>query len=129
MNRNIFSSGKMALLMFFCLTVGCSHSPRSVFSKQNITPWCIVPFDAKQRNPEDRAKMLRDLGFNTLAYDWRDVNITEFDEEVIQLKKHGIRMTAFWWSGGLPKSEDELKTSERMNMQIDFLRRNSLKLG
>ncbi|MDQ1296806.1 MAG: hypothetical protein QG611_785 [Bacteroidota bacterium] len=72
--------------------------------------------------------MLHRLGFSTLAYDWRDVNIAEFDEEVIQLNKHGIKMTAFWWSGGLPKSEDELKASERMNMQIDFLKRNSLKL-
>jgi len=128
MNRIIISSGKITLLMIFYVTVGCSHSTRSIFSKENITPWCIVPFDAKQRNPEDRAEMLRQLGFSTLAYDWRDVNISEFDEEVIQLKKHAIRMTAFWWSGGLPKSEQELKASERMNMQIDFLKRNSLKL-
>jgi len=128
MNRIIISSGKIALLMIFCLTAGCSHSTRSLFSKENLTPWCIVPFDAEQRNPEDRAEMLRQLGFSTLAYDWRDVNIPEFDEEVIQLKKHGIRMTAFWWSGGLPKDEEELKGSERMNLQLDFLKRNSLKL-
>ena len=94
----------------------------------NITPWCIVPFDAKQRNPGERAEMLQRLGFRTMAYDWRDANIPEFDEEVAQLKKHGIAMTAFWWSGGLPTSLYELRESERMNMQLDFIKRNKLNL-
>ena len=116
------------LLVIFCFTVFCSQSNNSIFSKENITAWCIVPFDAKQRNPQERAKMLQRLGIKTLAYDWRDVNISEFDEELIQLKKYGIKMTAFWWSGGIPVSENEMKTSERMNMQLDFFKRNSLNL-
>jgi sugar phosphate isomerase/epimerase len=95
---------------------------------ENLTAWCIVPFDAKQRNPQERAEMLQGLGFKTMAYDWRDVNIPEFDEEVEQLKKLGIKMTAFWWGGGLPLNEDALKESERMNMQINFFKRNSLNL-
>ena len=116
------------LLVIFCFTVFCSQSNNSIFSKENITAWCIVPYDAKQRNPQERAKMLQRLGIKTLAYDWRDVNISEFDEELIQLKKYGIKMTAFWWSGGIPVSENEMKTSERMNMQLDFFKRNSLNL-
>jgi len=127
MNKNIQFS-ILIVLILFCCTVFCSQPKKSVFSKENITAWCVVPFDAKQRNPQERAEMLQGLGFKTLAYDWRDVNIPEFDEEVTQLKNHGIKMTVFWWSGGFPLSEDELRASERMNMQINFFKRNSLNL-
>jgi len=128
MNKSFLFMSKIILLLILCFATGCSHQHKSLFSKENITPWCIVPFDVKQRTPQARAEMLQRLGFSKLAYDWRDVNIPEFDEEVAQLKKHGIRMTAFWWNGGLPANENELKASERMNMQIDFLKRNSLNL-
>jgi sugar phosphate isomerase/epimerase len=127
MNNNIQFSIPIVLILF-CCTVSCSQPKTSVFSKENITAWCIVPFDAKQRNPRERAEMLQDLEFKTMAYDWRDANISEFDEEVAQLKKHGINMTAFWWSGSFPLNEDELSASERMNMQINFFKRNSLNL-
>jgi len=126
MHKFILSTGKTLLLMVFCLNIGYAQPSKSTFSKENITPWCIVPFDAKKRNPRERAEMLRDLGFKTVAYDWRDSNIPEFDEEIIQLKKHGIKMTAFWWAGGLPVSESELKNSEKMTLQIDFFKRNNL---
>lgn len=127
MNNNIQFLIPIVLIPF-CFTVFCSQPKKSVFSKENLTAWCIVPFDAKQRNPQERAEMLQGLGFKTMAYDWRDANITEFDEEVAQLKKHGIKMTAFWWSGGFPLNEDELRASERMNLQINFFKRNSLNL-
>ena len=128
MHKTVVSLGKMIIIMILCLNTGFSQPDRSIFFKKNLTPWCIVPFDSKQRTPLERAEMLRRLGFNTMAYDWRDVNIPEFDEEIIQLKKHVIKMTAFWWDGGLPASEMELKASERMNMQFDFFKRNSLNL-
>ncbi|MBE0652758.1 MAG: TIM barrel protein [Bacteroidales bacterium] len=128
LSKNITLSGWIVLTIIYCLNTTCSGPEKSVFSKENITPWCIVPFDAKQRNPRERAEMLERLGLKTLAYDWRENNISEFDEEIIQLKKHGISMTAFWWAGGLPQSEEELKASEIMNIQLDFLKRNALNL-
>lgn len=128
MNKHIFFAAKIIILAIIYLNIGCSKEEKSVFSKENITPWCIVPFDAKKRNPQERAEMLRNLGFKTLAYDWRDANIPEFDEEIIQLKKHDIKMTAFWWSGGLPATEEKLRESEKFNMQMDFFTRNSLHL-
>ncbi len=116
------------MLILFSIIGSCSQPSESVFSKDNIVPWCIVPFDARQRSPSERAEMLRDLGFKSLAYDWRDNNIPEFDEEIRQLNKNDIRMAAFWWSGGLPQNEEVLKSSERMKVQLDFFRRNSLNL-
>jgi sugar phosphate isomerase/epimerase len=128
MNKFMPFSGGLMLLMIIGFSNISSQTTKSVFSKENITPWCVVPFDAKKRNPEERAEMLHRLGFKTFAYDWRNNNIPEFDEEVAQLKKYGITMTAFWWTGGLPENLDALKRSETMKMQIDFFIRNNLKL-
>ncbi|MCH8328710.1 MAG: hypothetical protein IID15_09360 [Candidatus Marinimicrobia bacterium] len=68
----------------------------SPFRKNNLFAWCIVPFDAKKRNPEERARMLASLGTKGLAYDWRNEHIPEFDAEIDALNRHGIDLTAFW---------------------------------
>ncbi|MEN8227292.1 MAG: hypothetical protein ABFS38_03990 [Bacteroidota bacterium] len=96
--------------------------------KDNLTAWCIVPFDAKERNPEERAEMLQRLGIQSIAYDWRDKHIPEFDEEISQLAKHHIEMTFFWWRGGLPGSPETLSETEIMQTQLDFFMRNNLEL-
>jgi quinoprotein glucose dehydrogenase len=76
-----------------------THSAPAVFSKSNLVAWCIVPFDAKKRGPEERAQMLDRLGIRRLAYDYRAEHIPTFDTEVETMKRHGIEFTA-WWSPG-----------------------------
>ena len=76
---------------------GASSSARpSVFSKDNLVAWCIVPFDAKQRGPKERAEMLSRLGIKRIAYDWRDQHVPEWDEELTQYEAHGIELVGFW---------------------------------
>jgi hypothetical protein len=67
-----------------------------LFARTNLVAWCIVPFDAKKRGPEERAVMLERLGIKRLAYDWRAEHIPTFDAEMVALKKRGIEFTAFW---------------------------------
>lgn len=76
-------------------------SPDVLYRKDNLVAWCIVPFDAKKRNSADRAKMLKELGFSKFAYDWRDEHIPTFDEEIAQLRKNGVDLSAFWFPAGL----------------------------
>jgi hypothetical protein len=72
----------------------------SVFAKQNLVAWCIVPFDSMHRGPIDRARMLNGLGITKFAYDWRPEHIPTFDQELYALKQHNIKLQAFWhWSG------------------------------
>lgn len=66
------------------------------FRPDRLVAWCIVPFDARQRNPEQRAEMVRQLGMARVAYDWREKNVPEFEEEILQYQKHGIDYFAFW---------------------------------
>lgn len=67
-----------------------------VFARDNLVAWCIVPFDAKQRGPKERAEMLARLGVKRVAYDWRDHHVPQWDEELEQYKKHGIELVGFW---------------------------------
>ena len=78
------------------LVLGAAPSERLVFSRDNLVAWCIVPFDAKQRGPKERAEMLVRLGVRRIAYDWRDQHVPEWDEELNQYKSHGIELVGFW---------------------------------
>ncbi len=65
-------------------------------SKENLVAWCIVPFDAKQRGPAERAVMLKELGITRCAYDWRKEHVASFEQEIIEYQKQGIEFFAFW---------------------------------
>ena len=68
----------------------------SPFRKENLVAWCIVPFDARKRGPDERAQMLQRLGLKRLAYDFRAEHIPTFDREIDALERYGIELTAFW---------------------------------
>jgi hypothetical protein len=88
------------LLTFVCSTVQLAANDAKnsgdSFHRDKLVAWCIVPFDAKQRGPEARALMVRGLGMSRVAYDWRDVHVPTFEEEILQYKKHDIEFFAFW---------------------------------
>ena len=85
-----------ALLLPLGLDAASACAEESVLAKDNLVAWCIVPFDAKQRGPEERAEMLETLGITRLAYDWRENHISTFEEEILEMKKHDIEFFAFW---------------------------------
>src|SRR5262245_7683308 len=68
-----------------------------IFAQENLVAWCIVPFDAKKRGPEERAAMLKRLGFTKFAYDYRAEHVPTFDAEATSLRKQGIELTAWWF--------------------------------
>ncbi len=97
-------------------------APKSIFARDNLLAWCIVPFDAAHRGPVERAQMLKRLGITMLAYDWRDKDIPAFDQEVDALQEYGIKMQAIWLTSGPdPASE------KGVNAVLDLLKRRHLK--
>ncbi len=68
-----------------------------LFARENLIAWCIVPFDAKRRGPEDRAAMLVRLGFRRFAYDYRAEHIPTFAEEITACQRRGISIDAWWF--------------------------------
>jgi hypothetical protein len=83
------------------LVSGGAARAQDAFARSNLVAWCIVPFDAKKRGPEERAQMLERLGIKRLAYDYRAEHIPTFNAEVQAMKRHGIDFTAWWFPGAL----------------------------
>jgi quinoprotein glucose dehydrogenase len=80
---------------------GSAHLNTALFNHTNLVAWCIVPFDAKRRGPEERAAMLERLGFKMFAYDYRAEHIPTFDAEIEALERHHIQLLAWWFPTGL----------------------------
>jgi sugar phosphate isomerase/epimerase len=87
----------------------------SSWNRDRLVAWCIVPFDARHRGPAERATMVKSLGLTRVAYDWRDVNVPEFEEEIRQYQQHGIEFFAFW---GWHDSIEPLITKYGIHPQI-----------
>lgn len=92
---------KTISVFVLCLLLwGCSDkeavSPSTNFDTDQLIAWCIVPFDKLERSPSDRAAMLKRLGIQRVAYDWREKHVAEFEEEILAYKENGIEYFAFW---------------------------------
>src|SRR5688572_28317000 len=68
-----------------------------LFDRTNLVAWCIVPFDARKRGPDDRAAMMEKLGFKMFAYDYRAEHVPQWDAEMTALKRHNIQLLAWWF--------------------------------
>jgi sugar phosphate isomerase/epimerase len=93
-----------------CRSAGSNE--QLLFEKENLLAWCIVPFDADMRSPQERAEMLDDLGITHFAYDYRDEHIPSFREEIETLKDHHISLDAVWlWVD--PRWDEPLNSAGR----------------
>lgn len=98
---------------------GCmgKQTQEDLFDKEKLVAWCIVPFDANERSPEQRAAMLTELGLSALAYDYRDSHIPTFPDEIEVLKAYNIDLRAVWlWVD--PRQEDKLGKAGRSIFHI-----------
>ncbi|MEP6594850.1 MAG: TIM barrel protein [Ginsengibacter sp.] len=97
-----------------------------LFSQKNLLAWCTVPYDSKKRNSEERAVMLKELGFTSFAYDWRASDLPNMETEFATLKKYNIELKAiwFWVSGGKERLDDAnetiLRTLEKTNTKTEL---------
>ncbi|KAA0990387.1 sugar phosphate isomerase/epimerase family protein [Dyadobacter aurulentus] len=120
-------SPKTAAFVVKCIIIllllpGSSQAQNSIFRKDNLIAWCIVPFDSKNRGPVERAEMLNQLGITMLAYDWREKHIPEFDAEMEALKSHNIKLKAFWLYSGPNPENDKI-----LPIILDVLKRHNIK--
>ncbi|SMD16200.1 Sugar phosphate isomerase/epimerase [Pedobacter nyackensis] len=114
-------------LLFMLIGIGSKvfaqkKAKLAIYDKKNLIAWCIVPFDSKKRGPEERAEMLKKLGINKLAYDWRDEHIPVFDKELKVLKENNIKLQGFWFASGPNPEKDK-----NLQVILDMLKRNKAK--
>jgi putative heme-binding domain-containing protein len=96
-----------------------AEAEKRLFARDNLIAWCIVPFDSKNRAPEERAAMLQKLGFKHFAYDWRSEHIPTFDAEVLALRRHGVALDAFWVAPG--------ELNRESSIILELLKRHAIK--
>jgi sugar phosphate isomerase/epimerase len=112
----------ISLLAIACLlhsgSSACAAPGYDLFARTNLMAWCIVPFDAKKRGPEERAAMMEKLGFKHFAYDYRAEHIPQFDTEIAACRKHGVSLDAWWFPAVL---------NDEARLILDVLKRNKVK--
>jgi sugar phosphate isomerase/epimerase len=87
----------MMMILYSCSApTGGGYRDNGLFEIDNLVAWCIVPFDAMERTPEERAVMLDQLGFRRMAWDWRMEHIDLLPQEIEVLKNRNIELTAVW---------------------------------
>jgi len=91
------------LLLLLCICSAVNST--DLFEKSNLAAWCIVSFDAKKRNPEERAAMVAKMGLTKVAYDWRQQHLVEFEREILAYQKRSIESFASW--GAVPCTDGE----------------------
>src|SRR5690606_18318846 len=110
-------------IVFIVSVVQSSYGQKKgAFHKDNLVAWCIVPFDAMKRSPEERAAMLKEIGITRLAYDWREEHIPTFDAEFRALSNQGIKLEAFWLT-----ASRNAANNTHVKTVFDFLQRNQVK--
>ena len=128
-NRNIIGLALAILYISGCVgkIQGTKIKNDILFSQKNLLAWCIVPYDSKKRNSEERAVMLKELGFTSFAYDWREQDLPNMETEFTTLKKYNTRLKAvwFWVDGGTDQLLDEanetiLKTLAKTNTKTEL---------
>jgi sugar phosphate isomerase/epimerase len=101
MLRSTFFALIATTLLSFVAPVAAAPPPNvpgfDLFARDNLVAWCIVPFDARKRGPEERAAMLERLGFTHYAYDWRKEHLPSFEQEIDALARHHVELTAVWF--------------------------------
>ncbi len=88
-----------------------------LFARTNLIAWCIVPFDAKKRGPEERAAMMEKLGFKHFAYDYRAEHVSQFDAEIAACRRHGVSLDAWWFPAAM---------NDEARLILDVLKRNNV---
>ena len=84
-------------LAFPSVSLSGEGNALDLFARSNLVAWCIVPFDGAKRGPEARTEMLERLGFKLFAYDYRAEHVPTFDAEMEALKRHHVRLLAWWF--------------------------------
>jgi sugar phosphate isomerase/epimerase len=93
------SKSAVILLSFLAIASAfnsCDINKPVKLDMDNYYAWCIVPYDSKNRTPEQRIEMLKELGFKSYAYDWRTEHLPEMVDEFKLAIENDIQVNGVW---------------------------------
>ena len=93
-------SQKYHLLLFSLtlLVVGCTATSEPAIDPAGVSAWCIIGFDTKERTPEQRIELVKDLGINTYGYNRGKADYSKLETEFEMAVENDIDIhAAFVW--------------------------------
>jgi hypothetical protein len=116
LQRAVTAASIASALLWSTTTAWCSEVS-SLWTRDNVVAWEVAPYDSARRDPEERARMLRDQGVKYYAYlSTTDphgtsipINNSHFDAdaEIRAMQKHGIEVVAWYlWINTDEPAED-----------------------
>ena len=112
-------------VLFFFVQISMGQELNRIDIKDTY-PWCIVAYDSLERSPAQRIQMIKELGFNKYAYDWRDHHLNDTFAELKLATENNIDIISVWlW---LNAKRDSLNHLSKSNEQIfRIIERSNLK--
>ncbi len=119
---------RLIIVLLFSIIFGCEQNT-NIISIDNTFPWCIVAYDSLDRTPQERIKMMTEIGFTKYAYDWRDRHLVDSKNELILAQENGIEIISVWiWLNPKrdsvhklsPANENMFKIVEELNLETTF---------
>lgn len=100
-------------------SIGCTEEPNEI-KMDNLFAWCIIPYDAKERNTEERIAMLQKLGIGSYAIDWRGRHLDILADEITTARENNIEVEAMWlWIDKTNQPDSLNGTNERVLAAVD----------
>ncbi len=107
------------LFVMFTFLTSCFTPKKKSIDIQNYYPWCIVAYDSLERSPFERIDMMKELGFNKYAYDWRDRHLDDTAKELKLATENNIDVISVWlWLNTKRDSIDHLSPSNERLFDI-----------
>ena len=113
------------LFLTFLFLIGCKQNSKHI-GIENTCPWCIVAYDSLERTPEERIKMMKEIGFTKYAYDWRDNHLIDSKTELLLAQDNDIEILSVWlWLN--PKRDSIHKLSPANQKIFNIIKELNLK--
>lgn len=114
------SGSRIVLLFLFAFAFFCCSKPgNNPKEMDELYPWCIVAFDSAQRSPEARISMIKELGFEKYAYDWRDEHLKDMAKEIQLSKSNNIELVSVWmWLNAKRDSTHQFSEGNERMLQV-----------
>ncbi len=100
---------------------------QSTFAKSNLHVWAYEEYDAVNRTPEQRARLLKELGITKAGYVCRNAaRVAQFEAYVKAYKKEGIELISVWTPVNTEKPLEEpqistfLDVADRHKLRIQW---------
>ncbi len=95
-------SFSMIFTLLFITVINCSdiliknENKMTILENENLFAWCIIPYDSLNRSPIERVEMLKELGIQSYAYDWRTQHLEFMHQELEIMKQSNIKLKGVW---------------------------------